>query len=89
MKLSLEEKTKLITFSERASDLLVKIIDKNLPKMRKPTKQDKEFKQILSKIYQICPLLSDSYVLMYNYIQKQKISLGDSYFKRIRRASIN
>jgi len=89
MKLSLEEKTKLITFSERASDLLVKIIDKNLPKMRKPTKQDKEFKQILSRIYQIWPPLSDGYAVMYNYLQTGKISLGDSYFKRIRRASIN
>jgi len=84
MKLSLEEKTKLIELSEKASDLLVGIIDEALPKTKTPTENDVRFKKILSKIYQICPLLSDSYIRMYNHIQEQKISSHDSYVKRLR-----
>lgn len=83
MKLSLEEKTKLIELSEKASDLLVGTIDEPLPKTRTPTQNDIEFKEILSKIYQICPLLSDSYAHMYNHVQSKKRDSNDSYIKRI------
>lgn len=85
MKLSLEEKTKLVKLGERASDLLVEIMDADLPEVQKPTKQDEEFNQVLGQIYLICPLLSDSYVLMYNHIQKQKISPEDTFYKNLRR----
>ena len=92
MKLSLKEKTKLIRLSERASDLLVKMIDEELPKLKIPTEGDNEFKRILSQIYEICPLLSDSYKEMYNYAQKQKYmeekgKKEDVYYKQLRRNS--
>lgn len=85
MKLSSEEKSDLIKLSERASDLLVKIIEEELPSVRQPTDCDVEFKEVLSQIHPICPLLSDSYKIMYNHIQKQKISSGDTYYKRLKK----
>jgi len=85
MKLSLDEKLNLVKLSERASDLLVNIIDEDLPSVQQPTNRDIEFKNILSQIYQICPLLSDSYTLMYNHIQEQKISPENTYYKRLRK----
>lgn len=84
MKLTLEEKTKLIKLSERASDILVKIMDEKLPKEKTYTINDILFKGILLNIHEICPLLSDSYSIMYNYLQKQKISSKDNYFKQIK-----
>ena len=86
MKLNLEKKLRLIKLSERASDLLVEIIDESLPKTKAPTKRDVEFKEVLSRIYEICPLLSDSYTRMYNYIQKEKVSSKGSYVKQSRKS---
>jgi hypothetical protein len=86
MKLSLEQKTNLVSLGEKASDLLVKIIDEELPKSQQSTKTDIKLKEVLSQIYKICPLLSDSYILMYNYIQEQKISSRDTYYKRLRKS---
>lgn len=86
MKLTLEQRTELTGLAEKASDLLVKIIDERLPKTKKPTKTDNEFQAILSQIYPICPLLSDSYTLMYNYIQEQKVSAHSTYLKRLTKA---
>jgi len=83
MQLSLEEKTNLTRLSARASDLLVDIIDDDLPSLRQPTEHDLEFKDVLSQIYHICPLLSDSYTTMYNTIQEQKISADHTYYKRL------
>ena len=85
MKLSLEEKSRLMELGGKASDLLVNIMDENLPKTKEPTKNDTEFKEILSQIHEICPLLSDSYTGMYNYIQKQKTASKDYYVKRIKK----
>jgi len=85
MKLSLDEKSNLVKLSERVSDLLVDIIDEELPSVQQPTNRDIEVKDLLSQIYQICPLLSDSYTLMYNHIQEQKISSEDTYYKRLRK----
>ena len=85
MKLSLEEKTQLITLSEEASELLVEVISESLPQIKTPTSCDVRFKEVLSEIKEICPLLFDSSVNMYNYIQEQKISAGDSYFKRLKK----
>jgi hypothetical protein len=76
MKLSLEDKTRLIMLSEKASDLLVAIIEDKLPSSPQATNRDYEFKDTLFQIYDICPLMSDSYTIMYNYIQTQKISDG-------------
>ena len=84
MKLSLDEKSNLVKLSERVSDLLVDIIDEELPSVQQPTNRDIEVKNLLSQIYQICPLLSDSYTLMYNHIQEQKISSEDTYYKKFR-----
>jgi hypothetical protein len=83
MKLSLEKKTKLIELSERASDLIVGIMDEKLPKYRILTKYDKEFHEVIDKIEKICPLMSESYVNMYNDIQKKKISKNSTYYKRL------
>jgi hypothetical protein len=86
MKLSLEKKAELSFFGIRASNLLVEIIDEPLPKEKIPTRRDIEFKEILAQINSICPLLSDSYMLMYNYIQKEKSNpKEDSYLKHLRR----
>ena len=85
MKLSLEQKSNLIKLSEKASDLLINIVDEDLPSVKQPTNRDLEFKKILAQIYQICPLLSDSYTLMYNHIQEQKIYPQDNYCKRLRK----
>ena len=85
MKLSLEEKTKLIELADKVSALLVGTIDEPLPKTKTPTKSDIEFKEILVKIHQICPLLSDSYTQMYNHIQEQKRDSNDSYIKQLKK----
>lgn len=85
MKLSLEEKSSLIKLSEIASDLLVNIIDEDLSSVQQQTNRDIKFKNILSQIYQICPLLSDSYTAMYNHIQEQKISSKNTYYKKPRK----
>lgn len=85
MKLSLEEKATLTKLSERASDLLVDMINEDLPSKEKPTKKDLEFEQLLSQIYKVSPLLSDSYRTMYNYLQQQKASPDDSYIKQLRK----
>ena len=85
MKLTLAEKTKLIELSEITAGLLVEMLEEDTPKTKKPTKRDIKFKKIISQIYGICPFLSDSYASMYNRIQKEKISKGDSYVKRLRR----
>ena len=66
MKLSLKEKTKLIRLSERASDLLVKMIDEELPKLKITTEGENEFKRIISQMIEICHLLSKSYKEMYS-----------------------
>lgn len=85
MKLSTEEKSNLVRLSERASNLLVDIIEENLPSVQQPTNPDIEFMKILSQIHKICPLLSDSYISMYNHIQKQKICQENTYYKRLRK----
>lgn len=72
MNLKKQEKKKLIELSEIASDLLVEIMDEKPPQVRKPTKNEIEFQKTLHQIYNICPLLFDSYILMYNNIQKEK-----------------
>ena len=85
MKLRTEEKEKLIRLTETASNLLVNIIEETLPSIKQPTKKDIEFNQILNQIYPISPLLSDSYVDMYNNIQKEKMDSQDTYYKKLRK----
>lgn len=85
MKLSPEEKLNLVKLLERASNLLVDIIDENLPSVQQPTNRDIEFKKTLSQIYQIYPFFSDSYQLMYNHVQEQRISPESTYYKRLRK----
>ena len=85
MKLTLGEKTKLIELSEMTSDLLVEMLEEDIPKTKKPTEKDIKIKKLIFEIYKICPLLSDSYASAYNCIQKGKISKEDSYIKRLRR----
>lgn len=93
MKLTLEQRTELTGLAERASDLLMKIIDERLPKTKTPTKTDLEFQAVLLQIHPICQWLSNSYVLMYNYIQEQKVREQKSsaysaptYLKRLTKA---
>ena len=86
MKLSLEEKTKLISLSEKASDLLVEILSENNPKEQIATERDKKIKNIFSQIHHTCPLLADGYIEMYNYIQKVKSKEEKlTYLKRLRK----
>jgi hypothetical protein len=75
--------TELTKLGEKASDLIVKIIYEKLPKQKMLTKYDKEFHEVIDKIEKICPLLSESYAQMYNYIQKGKISKNSTYVKRL------
>jgi hypothetical protein len=85
MKLSPEEKkVKLKYLSEIASDLLVEIIDEALPKEKVPTRNDLNFKRVINNIYGLCPALSDSYKVMYNHIQENKIKPESSYVKHIK-----
>jgi hypothetical protein len=84
MRLSLEDTTKLTELGEIASDLLVKIMDADIQKEAVPTDMDILFKRTLTQIYSICPLLSDGYIKMYNYIQKQKIGPESEYLKIMR-----
>lgn len=85
MKLSLEDKTKLIILSERASELLVEIMNEENPKERIKTKADINFQNTLSKIFYICPQLSDGYMKMYNFIQETKSKEEKlNYKKRLR-----
>lgn len=85
MDLSREETSKLVALSETASELLVDILEEELPSQRVPTKNDLDFKKIIEQISPLCSLLAESYDLMYNHIQKQKISPESDYFKRIRK----
>lgn len=82
MKLSLEEKTRLKKLSEKCSELLVDIIDSEIPFLPISTEKDAQFIQAISQMHSICPSLSDSYVLMYNRIQRAKRE-GDKPYKRI------
>jgi hypothetical protein len=85
MKASLEKKIRLRKLSEKCSDLLIEIDEKEFPLLQIPTERDKQFISSISEMCSICPGLSDSYVLMYNKIQKEKISEGDKYYKQIRK----
>ena len=85
MRFSLEKRAKLKELSERCADVLVDIIEEGLPKAQKATGKDEQFKSILFEMYNLCPLLSDSYMQMYNEIQKEKISASHKYYKRLRK----
>ena len=84
MILGAEDSIKLKELGEQASDLLVDIIDEELPDSKEPTKLDAKFNQVLTQIYQICPLLSDSYKLMYNHVQMEKKEAGHTYVKQLK-----
>ena len=88
MKLSLKDLIEVKRLGESASNLLVNIMDEKLPKEKLPTEFDNEFKKVLIEIREICPLLSDSYAVMYNHIQEVKISSGDGYYKRLRSRTV-
>jgi hypothetical protein len=86
VKLSLEQRTMLSLLGIRASNLLIEIIDEPIPSEQKPTERDLQFKEILKQIYGVCPLLSDSYMLMYNHIQKDKSEKEKlSYLKELKK----
>jgi len=74
----------LIGLSEKASDLLIKILEEKIPKAEIPTKNDLEFKRMVNQIYQISPILSEGYLKMYNYLQKEKITPKSKYIKQLR-----
>ena len=84
MKLTLTNKTELVGLSEKASDLLIKILEEKIPEAEIPTKNDLEFKRMVNQIYQISPLLSEGYIKMYNYLQKEKITPKSKYIKQLR-----
>jgi hypothetical protein len=86
MKLSLEEKTKLIILSERASELLVEILAEENPKERIQTEMDAKFHKTMAQMNYHCPALSDEYIKMYNKIQEIKAKEdGATYLKRLRK----
>jgi hypothetical protein len=85
MKLSKKEEKKLIKQSKRASNLLIQIINKELPNIQEPTEEDIEFRKIITQIYQIHAPLSEIYVSIYNQIQRMKISPQDQYYKQLRK----
>lgn len=85
MKLSLENRTNLIKLSERASNLLVEMIDEDIPSAERSTKREEEFEHVLSQMYKICPLLSNSYAKMYNQLQEEKASPDKSYIGCLRK----
>jgi hypothetical protein len=83
MKLSLDEKLRVKELGERCANLLVDISEEDLPVQRIPTERDNQFRIIVCEMHSLCPLLAESYVMMYNKIQEGKISEGDGYRKRI------
>jgi len=86
MKLSLEEKTKLIILSERASELLVEILAEENSQQRITTKKDIDFNNTMTLLHYHCPLLAEAYAKMYNFIQEAKSKEEDlTYLKRLRK----
>lgn len=83
MKLLPKEKSELIKLSEKASDLMVKIIDEPISIIPYVTRLEKEFVETIAQMHKISPLLSDSYAVMYNHIQEQKRPTKEWLFKRI------
>lgn len=88
MKFTLEQKIKLSKLQKKVSNLILETIEENLPKNPEPTDLDISFKNTLTEIYQISPILADGYVQMYNDIQANKINKESSYLKRFRKANI-
>ncbi len=89
MKLSLEEKTKLIILSERASELLVEILAEENPKERIKTEADEKFHKTIGQLNFHCPALADEYMRMYNSIQEIKAKEDNaSYLKRLRKEDL-
>ncbi|PJE81655.1 hypothetical protein COU58_01795 [Candidatus Pacearchaeota archaeon CG10_big_fil_rev_8_21_14_0_10_32_42] len=80
---TLAEKIDLLELSEKAANLIIKILEEKNSHSKIPTKNDLKFKETLKQIYHICPLLSDGYAEMYNFIQKEKINEKSSYQKRL------
>ncbi|MBS3085888.1 hypothetical protein J4225_04365 [Candidatus Pacearchaeota archaeon] len=83
MKLAVNKIKRLTELGEETSGLLVKIIEEPLPKKWITTNNGNKFRELLKEIYLICPLLSDSFMEMYNYVQREK-STGSAYLKRLK-----
>jgi len=71
--------------SEKCSDLLIEIDEKEFPLLWIRTEKERQFMKTICDLYILCPGLSESYFLMYHQIQKEKISEGDKYYKQIRK----
>ena len=89
MKLTLAEKIELTNLSEKASELLIKILEEKITVKEIPTKNDLEFKRMVNQIYQISPLLSEGYIKMYNYLQKEKTTPKSKYMKQLKKDGTN
>ncbi|NCN51667.1 hypothetical protein GW931_01515 [archaeon] len=89
MKLTLKDKIELINLSEKASDLLIKVLEEKIPKKETPTKNDVEFQRTLTYINKISPLLSEGYTKMYNYIQEKKLNENSTYLKKLTKNDTN
>lgn len=80
-----KQKREFIELTKEASQLIIEIAEEEKIFNMEASKLDKKFMGVICSIYEISPQISDGYVSMYNYIQKEKISPEDDYYKRIRR----
>jgi hypothetical protein len=72
MELSREQLEKVIKLSERVSDLIVKIADEEISHLKEESETDKEVKYLIEEIKKICPVLSEGYSKMYDYLKKKQ-----------------
>jgi hypothetical protein len=79
MKLSLDEKLRVKELGERCANLLVDISEEDLSVEKIPTERREQFRIIISEMNSLCPLLAESYVMMYNKILEEQRSEGDGY----------
>ena len=72
MKLSLEERTDLQKLFERANGLFAEVVNINSPVTLQQTRKYIEFRQVLGEIHKICPLVSETYSLLYEVTTHKK-----------------
>jgi len=72
-KFSLEQITKLTELGNRASDLLINMIEEELPQ-EKAFERYQQFELVIKDIKKIFPPLSEAYMTMYRDAEQNKFS---------------
>jgi len=85
MKFDKEELIDLDRFSVRASKLLVRIAEEELPDEEIPTELDVKYQNTIFAIREISPMIADGYMKCYNEVQRRKVDDHSLYLKCIRK----